>query len=342
VKPSSFREADIRPADVHAEYLRLSVDDALRLFPNHAGFTHRECPGCAADRPQRAFTKNDFTLDRCGECGTLYVNPCPTPEQLTALYVDSISARFWSQKFFPAVAEARRHRIFRPRAERVLALMDSVDPTFTKITEVGAGSSIFLQEVRSQRPALSLCAVEPGKDLANQCRENGFQVFEGFADAAASDERWCAKSDVVVSFEVIEHSADTFDFIKSTAALARAGGLVILSGLSSDGFDITVLNEHANAIAPPHHLTFLSVRGAESLMMRAGLERVKVITPGELDVDIVVNALKRNDGLVADPFLRRLLQDGDEVTRASFQEFLRENRLSSHMWVSGIKRGAQS
>ena len=69
---------------------------------------------------------------------------------------------------------------------------------------------------------------------------------------------------------------------------------------------------------------------------RAGLEDIKVTTPGQLDVDIVRNAAERDPGiLTGHPFLRSVL--AREGTPGRFQEFLSENRLSSHAWITGRK-----
>jgi SAM-dependent methyltransferase len=328
-----MREADIRPADVHAEYLRLSAADAARLFADAASCAERPCPGCGEERPRPAFAKHGFDLARCAACDTLYVTPCPKPERLAALYADSPSARYWAEVFFPAVAEARRTRIFRPRALRALAVAGDIGVSVRTLTDVGAGAAIFLEETRAARPALALRAVEPGAQLARQCRAKGFDTYEGYAEEAALKDGWRASADLVTSFEVIEHTPDSLGFVRALAALARPGGAVLVSGLTGDGFDIRTLGARANAIAPPHHLTFLSCRGAEALMRRAGLTDVHVSTPGELDVDIVRNALKADNRAVTEPFLRELLLDADDATRAAFQSFLAANRLSSHMWM---------
>ena len=69
------------------------------------------------------------------------------------------------------------------------------------------------------------------------------------------------------------------------------------------------------------------------MLARAGLEDVAFLTPGQLDVDIVRNALAADDAAVTDPFLRHLLTQGDAVQRAAFQRFLADAGLSSHMWI---------
>jgi hypothetical protein len=111
------------------------------------------------------------------------------------------------------------------------------------------------------------------------------------------------------------------------------GGWLILTTLTSSGFDIQTLWERSNAVAPPQHLNFLSIEGMRLLMEGAGLEIVELSTPGHLDVDIVENAFKRDPMIPIPRFLKYLFSSRDTVVRAQFQAFLRSALLSSHVRV---------
>lgn len=328
-----MKESEIRPADILNAYLRLSAEDAATFFPDPAAFTHRPCPGCGVDAGRPAFSKNGFELAYCGECGTLYVNPVPREADLDAFYRDSPSQRYWASVFFPAVVEARRDKIFRPRVERLRDLLGRHGVTPRRVMDVGAGAGIFLEEARRLGFGDEHLAVEPNADLAATCRAKGLKTFEGFGFEAAEAEEWAGSADLVVSFEVIEHVLAPVDFVSELARLARPGGLVAISGLCCDGFDIAVLGPASKAVSPPHHLNFLSRRGVGEALAHGGLEQVAFVTPGLLDVDIVRNTLTENPGLPVDRFMRNLVLDAPEATRAAFQSLVTAHGLSSHMWV---------
>jgi SAM-dependent methyltransferase len=328
-----MREAEIRPDHLMAEYLRLSAQDALRFFPDTNTLPMGNCPGCGRTMSGEKFVKNGFPILACESCGTLFANPRPSAEQMSVFYRDSASARYWAGTFFPAVAEARREKIFKPRAKRALELAYEFGPSPQTIVDVGAGIGLFLEEASKLNEALRLRAVEPGRDAARACREKGFETYEGFARDAAGEASWRGDGDLVVSFEVIEHLAEPEFFIRELADLCKPGGLILVSGLCGDGFDIQVLGERANAISPPHHLTFLSQTGVRALFERCEMEILSFETPGQLDVQIVARALKADDKAVSDPDLRRLLLEADETERAAFQASLVEQRKSSHMWI---------
>jgi SAM-dependent methyltransferase len=332
------KEADIRPAPVLDEYLRLSEADVAEFFPDVTSRAHRGCPGCGADDAAPAYTKRGFELVTCRGCGTLYVDPAPRPERLDAFYRDSPSTRYWSNVFFPTVAEARRIHVFRPRAADVRAILDQNRIAPRRLIDVGAGAGLFLEEFAKVAPGAELVAVEPGRDLARMLSAKGFHVCEGFAADAAVD--WGSAADAVTCFEVIEHVLDARALLAELGALARPGGLVLVSGVHGGGFDIAALGRHSKAIVPPHHLNFLSREGVEALVRRAGLDLVAFTTPGKLDVDIVVNALKDDPSCVADAALRDRLLKSTEAERAALQGRIVADRRSSHMWIVARRRVA--
>ena len=74
---------------------------------------------CESEELVREFEKNGFVYSSCQNCGTLFQSPRPSIEAFEAFYRNSVSSRYWAEEFFPAVAEARREKIFRPRADRL-------------------------------------------------------------------------------------------------------------------------------------------------------------------------------------------------------------------------------
>ena len=325
----SLREADIRPAALLAEYLRLNEEDGKALLTNPGEMETRACPGCGEDMPRPAFEKNGFKLVRCGTCETLYVNPVPSAGSLAEFYRHSQSSDYWAKIFFPAVAEARRKPIYRPRAVRVAGYADSP----ARLIDVGAGTGLFLEEFHALNPDVALAAVEPGSAHADQLRAKNVETFEGFAGEAAVDPAWTGSADVVTCFEVLEHVSDPAALFDDLAALARPGGLIIVSGLSGSGFDIETLGALSKPVSPPHHLTFLSITGAEKLLRRCQLALIDISTPGELDVDIVRNVALQNPDVLGDAAIRHLILEADDNARREFQESLKASRKSSHMWI---------
>lgn len=325
-----MKENEIRPEAILRRYLELSAKDAVDCFGDEPRASIN-CVACGAAETAHQFDKSGFAYGQCAVCGTLFQSPRPSIEAFEAFYRQSESSRYWAEVFFPAVAEVRREKIFRPRVERLSALCSEVGLDARNVMDVGAGYGIFLDEWRRRFPDVNAIAVEPSASLAAECRAKGFTVVEDIAENVAGFDQ---SADLVTCFEVLEHIYDPLSFVRTLKNLARPGGYVFVSTLGIDGFDLQLLWEKSSQISPPHHINFLSIKGFEQLFQRAGLEDVRVSTPGQLDVDIVRNAVRNEPGLLDQQrFLRTLLADEDRAT--AFQQFLREQRLSSHVWVIG-------
>jgi SAM-dependent methyltransferase len=327
-----MKESDIRPEAMLDRYLALSEADADRCFSESLR-CDVPCVGCGGTSQSPEFTKNGFGYVSCKDCGSLFQSPRPGLKAFEGFYRDSESSRYWAEEFFPAVAEARRKRIFSPRAERLAAMCDARELHIERLIDVGAGFGILLEEWRRIKPDTELLAIEPSATLAMECRAKGLEVLEEMAEHVIG---YRDHADLVVCFEVLEHAYDPLQFIRTLSGFARPGGYVFISTLGVDGFDIQVLWENSKSIFPPHHINFLSVEGFQRLFERAGLEAVEVTTPGVLDVDIVRNAIRRSPQLLRDQrFVSRILSSDHVATE--FQDFLARNQLSSHTWVLGRK-----
>lgn len=326
-----MKESDIRPEALLRRYLELSEQDAASCFGNEQRVSI-PCVACGSTRIEHDFDKCGFAFGLCQDCGTLYQTPRPVQSAFEAFYRNSASSNYWAEVFFPSVAEARREKIFSPRAERLAQLCEMEGLAVHRLIDVGAGYGIFLDEWRKRAPETQLVAVEPSAALADECRAKGFEVVENIVEQIGIG--YDGFADLVVCFEVLEHVHEPVAFVKSLIRLARPGGFVFVSTLCIDGFDLQTLWDKSNQIFPPHHINFLSVTGFEELFARAGLINVSVTTPGELDVDIVRNASRLNpDLLLGQRFIRHLL--GNDANAEALQKFLSNNRLSSHAWVVG-------
>jgi SAM-dependent methyltransferase len=324
-----MKEEDIRPATLFAKYLEMTANDAEVYFAN-AERSAVPCPACKDHRYKRAFNKWGFEYVACESCSTLYLSPRPEREYFEKFYQESPSARYWAKEFFPAVAEIRRKKLFKPKVMELARLCQNENFKPPVVADVGAGFGLFLEEWRHLFPDTQTIAIEPNPEMADLCRRKKFEVIECFAEQASS---LYGHIDLVVAFEVIEHVHDPFVFCNSLNRLLRRGGRLLLTGLSVDGFDIQTLWEHSKSVSPPHHINFLSILGFEQLLTRVGFSNVRIFTPGKLDVDIVKNFVaEKPDILKNQRFIKNLL-NRSEKTLKDFQMFLSDHQFSSHCWI---------
>lgn len=329
-RAAAIKEDEIRPDDLFTRFMDLSAHDAQTFFDRSA-FVRVTCPGCGTAPGKDGFEKFGFFYVHCTGCGTLYASPRPTAKDLLRYYAVSDSQTFWSEEILKKTAEKRKESIVLPALERVESIVtNSASPEPRRILDVGAATGAFLLEWKKRHPEAELLAIEPGEDSAHKCRQSGIRVFEGFVEDVA--EKGEVSGDLVTCFEVLEHVQNPEHFAHSLRKVTAPGGTAILSCLGADGFDIQILWEQSRSIMPPYHLNFLSAKGMESLFSRAGFDRVDILTPGRLDVQIVRRSLDRGINLSLSRFERLLLSRGEEIL-SEFQAFLARNALSSHVWI---------
>ena len=333
-----MKESDIRPQALFNRYLELSRKDIDRFFADHSSFLEVPCPACASDRHEFGLEKFGFRYATCLGCGSLYLSPRPTPEMINVYYQESEAVKFWETHFFKETAEARREKMFKPRAQLVAEWTNRVGMGHSAIfVDVGSGYGIFLEEVANLGRFAQVVGIEPAPNLATICREKGFTVIEKPMENVQAEE---IPASFATAFEVLEHLYDPSAFLVGVRRMLKPGGLFLFTTLTVTGFDIQVLWEHSKSVYPPHHMNLLSVLGMEQLMRRVGFELEELTTPGKLDVDIVRNIVNENPSVPLQRFVRQLIFEVSDDVREAFQQFLQAHCLSSHIRV--IARAPQT
>jgi len=325
-----MKESDIRPKALFDEYLNLCRKDIEIHFKDRAKFLDVRCPACRSSKISSSFTKDSFTYLECEHCKTLYASPRPPQEMVDSYYRNSASSEFWATTFYKETEAARRDKLFKPKARLIKSIVAQNGITPGALLDVGAGYGTLCEELIALNIFKEVFAMEPSVYLSEVCRRKGLSVIESTIEGMNVKHE--AKFDLAVSLELFEHLFSVDLFFNAVSKALRPEGYFIFSTLSGTGWDILVLREHSDSVSPPHHMNFLNPRSIELLAERKGWRVVDLFTPGQLDVDIVVNFAKHNPSVELDRFAREILVSDEKIQNA-FQKFLADNRLSSHMWV---------
>ena len=333
-----MKESAIRPDKLFQQYLKLARDDAERLFVSTRAVI--SCVFCCVSYDEEKgqhFEKSGFQYNYCQSCGSLFNSPRPQFSEFEAFYLSSESSRFWEEVFFPEVLEARREVIFKRRATQLDKLLKKYDVDIRQTADIGAGFGLFLDEWHSIRPECQRIAVEPSHEMAEICRAKGIDIVIENVVEKVDDETFDA--DLIVCFEVLEHVHSPKQFLAAIANLCKPSGHLVLSTLCIEGFDLSVLKDKSDSIAPPHHINFGSRKVFEVLLESVGFKLKHFETPGILDVEIVGNKLRKGD--ISDAEIGFIAQiygaDKTSVDRDNFQRFLSDSKLSSHCWLLAEK-----
>lgn len=320
-----MKEEEIRPRKIFEEYLRLAQEDTVRYFSD-AARENVACPACngAGDY---AFRKHGFDYEMCLNCLTLYVNPRPLAAAFDKYYTESPSSKFWATTFYKETAEARREKLWKPKARMIHTVLKRFDAAGHAIIDIGGGYGLFAEEMGnySSQP---ITVIEPGPHLAEICRTKSLPVIEKFFEQTSLEDL-AQGPKAFLSFELFEHLHNPVMFLNHLKGLMLQGDLFIFTTLSGAGVDIQALWEDSKSVSPPHHLNFLNPQSAKILIGRMGLEMLEVTTPGKLDIDILVN----NRDHIKDRFWRTFIETASDNIREQWQSHISESGFSSHMMV---------
>lgn len=325
-----MKEEEIRKRDVLNRYLELVQEDALRLFHDRSAFIKIDCPACGNSAAESQFDKMGFSYVQCEKCETLFVSPRPAYEDLMKIYVDSPSTRFWVNDFFLPMAEARREKIFKPRAQFIEDRFPDIK--YKRMADIGAGFGLFLEEMKKLWPKSNIVAIEPSVDMAKICRDKGLHVLETAIENVDPLEQF----DLLTAFELFEHLHDPLPFVEKVHGLLSPGGYLFLTTLNGLGIDIQVLWERSKSVYPPHHLNFFNPGSLKILLEKNGFAVIEIATPGQLDWDIMEGAYL-HDELDPGRFFKTVSRYGTAEAKRDLQQWIRVNNFSSHMRVIARK-----
>ena len=327
-----MKEEEIRPQHVFDEYLRLAEQDTRKYFESDDR-APVNCPACDA-KGSYTFTKHGFAYEECEACQTLFVSPRPPAAAFARYYQESDSVRYWASTFYKATAEARREKLWKPKAAMIQQLVLRFASLEHRLVDIGGGYGIFAEEyerISGQR----VLVIEPGPELASVCREKRLDVLEAFMEDVSPSQLGDPPR-AFVSFELFEHLHDPRAFLRHVYDLMRPGDLFLFTTLSGTGVDIQALWEDSKSVSPPHHLNFLNPKSIRRLLEDVGYDVLETSTPGKLDIDILCS----NASHIKDRFWRTFVAQATEEERGAMQAFIAENGLSSHMLIVCRKTAA--
>ena len=323
-----MKEADIRKPQALETYLGMVRQDCRRLCREAGTLPAADCPACNSPRSILQFTKDGFEYALCEDCETLFARTRPSFASLQEFYTQSASTGFWIEEFFKPVAEARREKIFRPRAE-YLGERFGDDPAWV-IGDVGAGFGLFCLELQRIWPGSRCLAIEPSSEQAEICRTAGLEAVCSSLEELGDQEEFSESFDLLTTFELYEHLHDPKEFTRVAHRLLKPGGRLLITTLNGQGFDIQILWERSNSIYPPCHINLFNPESLGGLLVECGFEIEDAATPGQLDWDILEGMIDR-EGFDPGRFWTSVAKKARPEAKSELQEWITRNRLSSHM-----------
>lgn len=242
-----------------------------------------------------------WTLAGCPQCGLIWLNPRPIPEEIGRLYEhyfthDSVEEQPRAPRFRGAVRDAalgydRSMRgafpkllgkiAFAVRPVRdlmLLSVMTLPGPKGKKLLDVGCGNGSYLAKMR--RLGWDVVGVEPDPKAARIARERfGIQVHVGnLTDAGFADQIF----DALTMSHVLEHVSDPVRTLHECERLLKPGGKLVVVTPNSGSLGHRVLGRAWPHLDPPRHLHLFSMHTVRLAIEQTGLQVLRSWTSGRL------------------------------------------------------------
>ncbi len=318
-------ETEVKPHALLAEYRRLLAREVEQNLSQ--GLGECPCPGCRSDQSTQAFSRFALAYRQCAVCHSLFVSPRPTEAALSSFYRDSEAIRYWRQEILPATQEARRTKLFRPRAQWLLDVVDEYRPQARKALAVGYHNDLLIEGLLNLEENLfQVVVTNPVADIEFANRQlPGVQILPTPLSTVAN----LGPVDLFMAFDILDRCADLEALFAAARAALAPGGLLLGTTTLGSGFDIQILWEHAPGVYPPERLNLLTVEGLSALFARHGFEALEFSTPGMFDAEEVQRVVREHPEANWPRFIRYMVENRGEETLGALQEFLQRFRLSS-------------
>lgn len=285
----------------------------------------------SADIPPYA-VKDNFRFSQCRSCRMVFINPRPTEEQLQWYYSSAESPKYATKILRDTVDH--RTVIYRDRAEKIMQRVKEFQ-SVKKVLEIGCGPGAFLKVFREMLGCdspVECMGIDMDPYAVELAGNLGIKVERDSGEEYSR--KHAAATDLLLSFETLEHTPNPLSFARSMKRLIRKGGSIYLTLPNFWGFDFLELGTTYQNFFGPSHLNYFNPDSIVLLLKRAGFKNVNVYSDGVLDVDIVRKYVEKKI-IKPSPFWSHVFVNSEKYIKFmnEFQLLLQKYMLSGNMSI---------
>ena len=237
------------------------------------------CPICGSDHTRLYRTDvvdleysvippRDFDMQKCGDCGSEFLNPRPLESELPPFYPSDYHAY---NENHSGVARLLVQFRSRSRARFYGQLIRSRPG---RIFDVGTGDCRHFDELRRFLD-LECAGIEIQPDVAAKGRARGYDVLEGTLESADLSGH-VGRYDIVSMNHILEHVVSPHTMLERAHDLLRPGGHVIGQLPTVSSWENRLFGHNWGGYHYPRHLQIPSKSGLAGLLQDVGFTSVKI------------------------------------------------------------------
>lgn len=237
------------------------------------------CPVCTAgdtaplrsdvaDFEYGVATHRRFAFDRCRVCGSDFLVPRPTVEEIASFYPDDYHAYHDDHSGLARL-------LVRLRAKARAKYYAGLTPDGTgRLFDVGAGDCRHFDDLKPHC-RLEFSGVEIKPEIAAQARARGYSVETGTLEAMdIAPHR--GQYDIVSMNHVVEHVQEPRLMLQQAFALLKPGGVALGQLPARDSFEEALAGRYWGGYHFPRHLQCITYAGMRRMLGDCGFTDIEV------------------------------------------------------------------
>lgn len=232
------------------------------------------CPSCGSAKKETrlkcidyTFSKKEFEIDACTQCGLLYTNPRPKESEIGKYYDNpEYVSHTDTQKglMFQLYRKVKTHTLRQKRR-----LLESLTNDKT-ILDYGAGTGDFSLELSNNGWKVTAYEPDPKARQLILSKTNNVELFEDIKSIPDDS------ISIIVLWHVLEHVHQLNETIVQFYRILKPSGYLIIAVPNHKSFDAQFYKENWAAYDLPRHLYHFDYVSMNKLMENHGLKLTSI------------------------------------------------------------------
>jgi SAM-dependent methyltransferase len=248
---------------------------SARSKPSDYRAPRLDCPLCGSGKIAPLYRigryARPFTIDRCGACGFMFMNPLFSEQVIRDMYVKE----YYSGEADYSYQDERAIEPFAMHVWRARLKKMSRCAPHGNFLDVGAAFGGFMK-------AAAEYFTPYGIELSGYAGQHALDAFPGRVHIGTLEDHPFGDGffSAITMIELIEHLADPARAIMECSRLLKAGGLLVVQTANMQGRQALILGDDYEYFMPGH-LSYFSMENLTCLLKECGFSRIRVFYPVE-------------------------------------------------------------
>lgn len=265
---------------------------------------------------------NGYSIYECNQCGFAFLDP--TPESLDKFYETHEYREKFDYQFSPADIHRKYDHEQNDRIQRI-----GIQNIRGKVVlDLGASAGVFLDSINGV--ANRTIAVEPGGMFKDYLISQNHTYYPYPEDAINAGE----VTDVVTSFDVIEHVIDPKKFVVNANKLLKSGGTFYLS---MPNYDDLLLSANKEKFEPfffqVAHINYFGKKVIPELFRNSGFTNIEIGYIHKYGIENLIQWSKNGKPGTFEDVINLF----DEYFNRIFKVELERLCIASHLFIKASK-----